>query len=83
MDRTFPDWPKEKRLTKVNVRDNRYLDILLDVLMVVMGGKYTEVDDNYVYKMYKSINSLLPLLGVGCTYVAVLLWLCHNSWQLY
>lgn len=80
MERMFPVWAKEYRLTKVNVRDNRYLDILLDVLMVVMGGKYTEVDDNYVYKMYKSIISLL---GVGCTYVAVLLWLCHNSWQLY
>ena len=55
MERTFPVWQKEKRLIKVNVRDIRYLDILLGVLMVVMGGKYTEVRDNYVYKMYKSI----------------------------
>jgi len=46
MERTFPVWPKEKRLIKVNVRDIRYLDILLDVLVVVMGGKYTDVRDN-------------------------------------
>ena len=46
MERTFPVWPKEKRLIKVNVRDIRYLDIVLDVLVVVMGGKYTDVRGN-------------------------------------
>ena len=46
MDRTFPVWPKEKRLIKVNVKDIRYLDIVLDDLMVVMGGKYTDVRGN-------------------------------------
>jgi hypothetical protein len=55
MERMFPVWQKEKRLIKVNVKDNRILDILLGVLMVVMGGKYTDDNDNYVYKMYKSI----------------------------
>ena len=62
MDRTFPVWPKEKRLIKVNVRDIRYLDILLDVLMVVMGGKYTDDNDIYVYKMYKSIIPIWSFL---------------------
>jgi len=46
MERTFPVWQKEKRLIKVNIKVVRYLDILLDVLMVVMGGKYTDVRGN-------------------------------------
>ena len=43
MERMFPVWAKEQRLIKVNVRVIRYLDILLCVLKVVMGGKYTDV----------------------------------------
>lgn len=46
MERMFPVWAKEYRLTRVNVRDNRYLGILMGVLMVVMGGKYTDVGGN-------------------------------------
>jgi hypothetical protein len=42
MDRTVPVWPKEKRLIKMNVRDTRYLVMMLDGLMVVVGGKYTD-----------------------------------------
>jgi hypothetical protein len=59
MERMFPVWAMEKRLTKVNVRDKRYLDILLGVLMVVMGGKYTDVrDNNWVYLVKFCVSKL-------------------------
>lgn len=63
MERTFPVWEKEQRLIKANVRDIRYLDISLGVLMVVMGGKYTEVRGNN-YGLVSIILSFKNLKGV-------------------
>lgn len=46
-------------------------------ISVAMGSK-AQSKSNY-RRLQRFIDQVIPF-GVGCAYVAVLLWLCHKSW---